>query len=307
MNTSAGAATPASAVSSLGYLGIATSAVAAWHELAVALGFAVGEPLPDGSTTLRVDECSHRLVLVDAPAEGLAYVGWEVDGPEALQQVAERLTAAGFAVTPAPEGLLAARTVTGLVSTVDPTGNRVEFFHGRTRADAPFTPARPMAGFVTGDLGLGHIVVQAEDPAEALRFYRDALGFRLSDHLGELLHFLRCNPRHHSIAIGNIGGAPRLLHLMVEVSSLEDVGAAFDLCVDKGWPMSMMGEHANDRMISFYVRTPSGFEIEYGWRGLVVDEATWVATEIERPSIWGHRQMDVEHPPQLRPFHRLRR
>lgn len=307
MTTSAGAATPASAVSSLGYLGIATSDVAGWRELGTALGFSAGESLPDGSPTLRVDERSYRLVLVDASDEGVAYVGWEVDGPAALQQVAARLTAAGFSVTAATDELLVARTLTGLVWTIDPAGNRVEFFHGRTRADSPFTPARPMAGFVTGDLGLGHIVVQAEDPAEALRFYRDVLSFRLSDHLGELLHFLRCNPRHHSIAIGNIGGAPRLLHLMVEVGSLEDVGAAFDLCVDKGWPMSMIGEHANDRMISFYVRTPSGFEIEYGWRGLVVDEAAWVATEIERPSIWGHRQMDVEHPPQLRPFHRMRR
>ena len=36
-----------------------------------------------------------------------------------------------------------------------------------------------------------------------------------------------------------------------------------------------LGRHTNDLMTSFYVRTPSGFEIEYGTGGLVVDDDTW--------------------------------
>ncbi|MFD0567797.1 hypothetical protein ACFQ2M_41870 [Kitasatospora saccharophila] len=33
--------------------------------------------------------------------------------------------------------------------------------------------------------------------------------------------------------------------------------------------------HPNDHMFSFYVRTPSGFSVEYGWGGLLIDDATW--------------------------------
>ena len=50
-------------------------------------------------------------------------------------------------------------------------------------------------------------------------------------------------------------------------------------------------------MTSFYLQTPSGFEIEYGWNGLLVDERSWVSGVIDRPSVWGHHQLDPAHPP----------
>ena len=53
--------------------------------------------------------------------------------------------------------------------------------------------------------------------------------------------------------------------------------------------VSTLGRHANDHMISFYVRTPSGFDIEYGTGGLTVDDATWVARHTTAHSVWGHR------------------
>ena len=42
-------------------------------------------------------------------------------------------------------------------------------------------------------------------------------------------------------------------------------------------------------MVSFYVGTPGGFDVEYGTGGRLVDPATWVATEITAVSYWGHR------------------
>ena len=50
-----------------------------------------------------------------------------------------------------------------------------------------------------------------------------------------------------------------------------------------------LGRHTNDRMTSFYVRTPSGFEIEYGTGGLLVDDATWVVRPYDAGSVWGHK------------------
>jgi len=50
-----------------------------------------------------------------------------------------------------------------------------------------------------------------------------------------------------------------------------------------------IGRHSNDHMVSFYARTPGGFEVEYGWDGLQIDPASWTAGRLESPSLWGHR------------------
>ena len=92
---------------------------------------------------------------------------------------------------------------------------------------------------------------------------------------------------------------------MLEVESLDDVGATLDVCLERGIRVSSLGLHTNDRMTSFYLQTPSGFEIEYGWNGLLVDDATWTTGVIDRPSVWGHHQLDPEHPPGPRAFRRL--
>jgi hypothetical protein len=43
------------------------------------------------------------------------------------------------------------------------------------------------------------------------------------------------------------------------------------------------------------VRTPAGFEVEYGWKGLLVDDATWTATEFGgRGDLWGHRGVSMD-------------
>jgi hypothetical protein len=42
-------------------------------------------------------------------------------------------------------------------------------------------------------------------------------------------------------------------------------------------------------MTSFYVRTPSGFEIEYGTGGRLIDDATWTIGAYDAQSLWGHR------------------
>jgi 3,4-dihydroxy-9,10-secoandrosta-1,3,5(10)-triene-9,17-dione 4,5-dioxygenase len=77
---------------------------------------------------------------------------------------------------------------------------------------------------------------------------------------------------------------------MIEVASLDDVGRAMDRCARRGAPASAtLGRHANDLMVSFYVRTPGGFDIEYGTDGRLVDDATWVSQETTAISLWGHQ------------------
>jgi hypothetical protein len=79
---------------------------------------------------------------------------------------------------------------------------------------------------------------------------------------------------------------------MVEARSVDDVGLALDRTLRAGLKlMHSLGRHPNDRMLSFYARTPSGFNFEFGFGGRDVDDATWQPTTHRCISEWGH------HPP----------
>jgi extradiol dioxygenase len=294
------------AVASLGYIGIESAKIDEWASFGPdVLGLELAGLADDGSLRLRMDDRPSRLLVYPGSRERLQFIGWEVTDPTALRDLFARLEKAGREPRYATQEECAARDVQQMVVCTDPAGNQIELVTGRRWLATPFKPPRPISGFVTGELGMGHLVVEVPDIDEAVRFYLDVLGFRLSDQFGEVLYFLRCNRRHHSIALAHLGGEPRLFHIMLEVGSMVDLGLTFDVCLDRGLQMSTMGLHTNDRTTSFYVQTPSGFEVEYGWSGLLVDESSWTATTIDRPSVWGHRQLDPTTPPGQRRFARL--
>ncbi|MFW5470200.1 VOC family protein [Knoellia sp. CPCC 206435] len=135
------------------------------------------------------------------------------------------------------------------------------------------------------------------DLAEADAFYGGVLGFTLSDRVDEdhmKVRFYHCNGRHHSLAVAQVPGKVGLNHLMLEVASLDDVGTGLDLAKQAGVPVLRgLGRHTNDLMTSFYMLTPSSFQIEYGHGGIVVDDLTWIAATNDRPSLWGHELTEV--------------
>jgi hypothetical protein len=50
-----------------------------------------------------------------------------------------------------------------------------------------------------------------------------------------------------------------------------------------------LGRHTNDHMTSFYLQTPAGFQIEYGYGGRLIDDRTWQVHTCNAASTWGHR------------------
>jgi catechol 2,3-dioxygenase-like lactoylglutathione lyase family enzyme len=128
--------------------------------------------------------------------------------------------------------------------------------------------ARPANfGLPNGALGMGHVVLHVEDVEPQLAFYRDLLGFKVSDFglTPYKLYFFYVNGRHHSFAM--VGSGRRSIHhFMVEVGCLDDVGQGYDLAqLDEGLVGYTLGRHTDDHMTSFYINTPSRFFIEYGW------------------------------------------
>ena len=282
-------------VTSLGYLGIGVSDLDAWK--AYATGVLGIEAIEQGSRLdLRYDEQIWRLSLAASGEDDLTFIGLEVSSVEALEALQETLKEKGISAEPGSKALCAERGVDALVCCEDPFGLAVELYVGERLADDPFQPAREHAGFVTGDMGLGHIVLSAPDEAAATGFFMEALGFNLSDHVllgpeGRQLRltFMHCNPRHHSLAIAPVPAPKRLNHIMMEAATMDEVGRTLDIVQRSNVPVSSsLGKHTNDMMVSFYMQTPSGFDIEYGCEGLAITD-DWTPSVHYAPSLWGHR------------------
>jgi hypothetical protein len=166
-------------------------------------------------------------------------------------------------------------------------------------------------GYVTGESGMGHVAIFTQEPRSIRGYFNTVFDARLSDYIETTLapgaemiaRFLRVNQRHHSIAV--IGGKTlkidpsrtNVQHLNIEAASLEDMVDAYDRAIDAGVHIAMpVGQHSNDRELSFYSVTPSGFEWEIGWNPLIFTpevEATWEPNNYKGISLWGHTPMGM--------------
>lgn len=282
-------------IQSLAYLGFTSPNASEWRSFGPeVLGAQLVDDGPEGEVRLRIDDAAWRLAIGPGDTDDLAHIGWQVDGADGLVAATDRLTAAGVEVHPGSPDLAATRAVEDLAWFTDPFGFRHELVHGQATAAEPFAPGRPMAsGFVTGEGGMGHVVLIVPDLDAASDFYLDTLGFSHSDDIdmGFQVRFAHCNPRHHTLAFSAVPGMVGVHHLMLEVADPDDVGRAHDIVVEKGLPLAMsLGRHTNDHMFSFYVRTPSGFEIEYGSGGRLIDTTEpWQPEHFDAMSSWGHK------------------
>lgn len=284
------------AVTALGYMEIGVSDLAAWKAYAnEVLGV---ETRADGDgLLLRYDRDCWRLRLVPTGEDDVRCAGFDAGSEAALAALGARLEAQGVAVREGTAAEAAARGVSKLLCCADPFGLAIELYVGDRADSAPFVSPRGVAGFVTGAQGLGHMVIAVGDRDQAESFYMGGLGLLLSDTIvmgppGRqfTITFLHCNPRHHSVALAPVPAPKRLNHIMLQLESLDDVGSGLDVARAAGVPISSsLGRHTNDLMISFYMRTPSGFDIEYGYGGLEIDDASWQPAELDAPSLWGHK------------------
>jgi 2,3-dihydroxybiphenyl 1,2-dioxygenase len=289
-------------IEGLGYVGVRAKSLEDWSSFGTRF---LGMQLVDKSAkslALRMDDRKQRVVVSEDGGEGVGFFGWEVPDATALDAMAARLEKAGVQVVRGTRALAQERRVKDLIVFNDPLGNRVEIFHGAETTSEPFKPGRSISGFRTGPLGMGHAVLHVKNINDAVPFYRDVLGFKLSDYMTRPFnaYFFHANPRHHSIAFIETGRSATH-HLMVEVFSLDDVGQCYDLALtdpDKLIGVTL-GRHINDEVTSFYSNSPSGFMFEYGWGGRVLDVERWQPEEVTwGPSLWGHDRMWL--PPETR-------
>ena len=298
-------------VDELAYIGVSAKDLDAWSAYAQeVLGHEVTADSDGHNLYLRMDERHHRFIVhpaADGP-EDVSYLGWQVRDAAAIDTIADQLDAAGVAVIEGKPHEAEVRRVLGFAHFTDPhSGMRMELSYGPEVTYQPsYRPSRPISGFVTGAQGLGHYVTYVPDVEAAERFYSQTLGFGTSDAptmpgVGKIAAFMYCNPRHHSFAVfGNPQPARRTYHVMLEHTSIDDVGTAFDICELQGNVKVQLGRHNNDRMFSFYAKNPSGWLFELGWGARTIDPETF---GVEHYSMtgesgmgeWGHAGLRESH------------
>jgi 2,3-dihydroxybiphenyl 1,2-dioxygenase len=280
-------------IEGLGYVGVRAKDLGDWAAYGSNL---LGLQRIDKSRStlaFRMDDRKQRLVVDADGGQGIGFFGWEVADAAALDALAAKIEAAGTKVTRGSRALADQRHVADLIILADPADNRLELFHGAEIAPAPFKPGRNVSRFRTGALGMGHVVLHFERIAEVMTFYRDVLGFKLSDYWLRPFpgYFYHVNSRHHSIAFVE-SGINMVHHLMMELYSFDDVGQGYDLAQADPERLGVtLGRHSGDGITSFYTWNPSGFLVEYGWGGQVIDDRTWQPFERKfGPSFWGHER-----------------
>ena len=293
------------AIRSLGYVGVYSQKLTDWQEFACeVMGLEDVSERCDaqaGEAFFKIDDHPYRLFVMPGDSERVAVCGWETHSEQGLHDVATSLEQAGVDYSWGDAELIRRRRVQNLLSFTDPAGNQHEAFWGVVSDFARFNSAAGVSGFVTGEQGMGHIVLPAPDFEATTRFFTEVLGFGLSDLMKirftpdpeepvKRLWFMHCNARHHSLGLFEMPMPTGCVHLMLEVENVDEVGRCNDRRIAGGVKLTgTLGRHANDHMVSFYMRSPSGFDVEYGAEGRSV--ANWddyAVFESTVASFWGH-------------------
>ena len=264
-------------VTELGYLGISVSDADAWKSyVSEVIGLEIFDKGEKDRFYLRADDWHHRFIVHSGSDDDYAYSGWRVPGRPELEEMARNFDGLGIPYRFGTPEEAKERHVLGLIKLNDPSGNALEIFYGpEISAKKPFHPSRPLFGkFLTGDAGLGHCILRADDMGAALEFYRH-LGFvgdiEYKMNVGGMLveaAFMCVNARQHAIAFGGGDTGKRINHFMLEYTDIRDLGISYDIAQQLQLPIPMnLGMHANDKMLSFYVGNPSAWTFELGWAG----------------------------------------
>lgn len=288
-----------SEIRSLSYFVAQARSLESWRRYAEdVLGMMTSEG-PSGELYIKMDERPFRMIVEEGESELYQASGWELANESEFKALLKRLDGKGVSYQLGSPEQCKSRGVQAVATVVDPVGNKHELTWGHVSDCHPFASPQGVPGFVTGNMGLGHTVLPAPDFDACLEFYCDVLGFRHSDIFNfqpdpaappVRIHFMHCgNARHHSLAIAEYDVPSKCVHVMVEVDNMTEVGRAHDRREAHNVPLSAtLGQHLNDKMTSFYMKTPSGFDLEYGWGGLQVDWGKHSVFEFNRVSVWGH-------------------
>jgi 3,4-dihydroxy-9,10-secoandrosta-1,3,5(10)-triene-9,17-dione 4,5-dioxygenase len=290
-------------ISAVGYLRLAATDTAAWMDFGTNVMGLMEAPRTDaaGALFLRMDDHPFRFMIETGEADKLIAVGLEYPSQTAWQNTLDGLSGAGHTLTAGSAEEAARRCVTAFSTVTDPSGNTLELYWGRQLDYVPLASPTGVSGFVTsyqqsGDMGFGHVVLPAPDIDTTCTFYTELIGMGLTDTLyppgmdGVKINFMHANnPRQHSLALFSGPHPLGVVHMMIEVQTLDEVGTAMDRAKQADTHfLATLGRHVNDNMCSIYILAPGGIAVEYGYDGELIDWENYVPTVSTEGDVWGH-------------------
>lgn len=248
------------------------------------LGMTIGVPEPDvlaatyahiglvgEGATWGTDTVGEQIAIAERPYRQLLQlrVGCETDAD--LGELRGRLEGLGIAFTGDDTSVTCTDPSDTWEVVVELAGPE-ELTGGPERAmNAPADRARPMArADVVVEAGprpprrLAHVVLGTPDTDEAAAFFLDGLGFRLSDSVAGMLHFMRCSSDHHNLLV-QPGPVPYLNHYAFEFDDIDGVGAAARHYLDGATDRHVvgLGRHVIGSNVFWYVNDPCGTMMEF--------------------------------------------
>ncbi|WP_134669533.1 MULTISPECIES: VOC family protein [unclassified Amycolatopsis] len=222
----------------------------------------------DGSfTTL---EGGEQLRVRHAPYRQLLELGVGVDDADDLARTAARLNRLGVVSTESCTAVCAIEPVSGFTVRVEISPRitqnpvlatpyngpgRIERL-GRAPGVVREYPIRPKK--------LGHCVVGTTDLDATMRFFTEALGFKVSDYIGHKGAFMRCSVDHHNV-LALAAPVNFLHHTSWQVDDIDDVGRGAAAMLN-GHPdrhVWGLGRHHAGSNFFWYLKDPAGNFSEY--------------------------------------------
>jgi catechol 2,3-dioxygenase-like lactoylglutathione lyase family enzyme len=205
----------------------------------------------------------------------LDLVAFGAEDPAHVDELAAKLTAKGVTLIHEPKTL---DTLGG--------GYGFRFFDidGRTievSSDVAVREHRKIEEKEAIPVRLSHVVLNAQDIDRTRDWYTEHLDFALSDTLGlhpemgNVMHFMRCNPRHHSFAIAR-GPHVSVHHVSFEMRGIDEYmrgsGRVIRSGATKVWGP---GRHLAGDNTYCYFLDPQGNTVEYTTELAELNEDTW--------------------------------
>lgn len=129
-----------------------------------------------------------------------------------------------------------------------------------------------MAKAIHPDVRIGHVHLKVADLERALVFYRDVLGFELTQRYGDEAAFLSAGGYHHHIGLNtweSAGGRPPptgstgLYHLAIAYPTRAELADALKRLMRAGIPLDGASDHGVSEAL--YLRDPDGNGVELYW------------------------------------------
>jgi len=122
------------------------------------------------------------------------------------------------------------------------------------------------------EVRIGHVHLKVGDLERAIKFYRDVLGFELTQRYGNQAAFLSAGGYHHHIGLNtweSQGGSPPpqgstgLYHVAILYPTRAELADALRRLVKAGIPLEGASDHGVSEAL--YLRDPDGNGVELYW------------------------------------------